>query len=76
MHKNLYKHRFIEVFEKASIHSTKNYLQQLSKNFRITAKQPTREVINQMWILKNSKVLLEHLQSPIFNHITREKEEI
>ena len=26
--------------------------------------------INQMWILKNSKELLEHLQSPNFNHIT------
>ena len=26
-----------------------------------------------MWILKNSKELLEHLQSPNFNHITRIK---
>ena len=26
--------------------------------------------INEMWILKNSKELLEHLQSPNFNHIT------
>ena len=25
---------------------------------------------NQMWILKNSKELLEHLQSPNFNRIT------
>ena len=26
--------------------------------------------MNQMWILKNSKELLEHLKSPNFNHIT------
>ena len=26
--------------------------------------------INQMWILKNSKELLEHLKSPTFNHVT------
>ena len=25
--------------------------------------------VNQMWILKNSKELLEHIQSPNFNHI-------
>ena len=30
----------------------------------------SRSGINQMWILKNSKELLEHLQSPNFNHIT------
>ena len=30
----------------------------------------TRSGVNQMWILKNSKELLEHLQSPNFNHIT------
>ena len=26
--------------------------------------------MNQMWILKNSKELLEHLKSPAFNHVT------
>ena len=26
--------------------------------------------INQMWILKNSKELLEHMKSPTFNHVT------
>ena len=30
----------------------------------------SRSGINQMWILKNSKDLLEHLKSPIFNHVT------
>ena len=29
-----------------------------------------RSWVNQMWILKNSKELLEQLQSPNFNHIT------
>ena len=29
-----------------------------------------RSGVNQMWILKNSKVLLEHLKSSTFNHIT------
>ena len=30
----------------------------------------TRSWINQMWILKNSKELLEHLKSLTFNHVT------
>ena len=30
----------------------------------------SRSGVNQMWILKNLKELLEHLQSPNFNHIT------
>ena len=30
----------------------------------------SRRGVNQMWILKNSKELLEHLKSPNFNHIT------
>ena len=30
----------------------------------------SRSGANQMWILKNSKELLEHYQSPNFNHIT------
>ena len=30
----------------------------------------SRSGVNQMWILKNSKELLEHLKSPNFNHIT------
>ena len=48
-----------------------NCLHILSKVFRSTAKQPTpRSGVNQMWILKNSKELLEHLQSPNLNHIT------
>ena len=30
----------------------------------------SRSGVNQMWILKNSKELLEHLKSPNFNHIS------
>ena len=30
----------------------------------------SRSGVNQMWFLKNSKELLEHLKSPNFNHIT------
>ena len=30
----------------------------------------SRSGINQMWILKNSKELLEHLKSPTFNRVT------
>ena len=30
----------------------------------------SRSGVNQIWILKNSKELLEHLKSPNFNHIT------
>ena len=30
----------------------------------------SRSGVNQMWILKSSKELLEHLQSPNFKHIT------
>ena len=43
----------------------------LSKVFRSTAKHPTPEVGSiRCGSLKNSKELLEHLQSPNFNHIT------
>ena len=45
-----------------------NCLNILSKVFRSIAKQPI--LVNQKWILKNSKELLEHLKSPNFNHIT------
>ena len=33
----------------------------------------SRSWVNQMWILKNSKELLEHLKSPNFNNITNIK---
>ena len=33
----------------------------------------SRSGINQMWIIKNSKELLEHLKSPTFNHVTSMK---
>ena len=33
----------------------------------------SRSGINQMWSLKNSQELLEHLKSPTFNHVTNIK---
>ena len=36
-------------------------------------KHLTRSGVNQMWILKNSKELLDHLKSPNFNLITNIK---
>ena len=57
----------------ASIHSTHEKLlthmvkQGLQKYCETSY---SRSGVNQMWILKNSKELLEHLQSPNFNHIT------
>ena len=39
-----------------------------SKNLQITSY--SKGGVNQMWILKNSKELLEHLKSPNFNNIT------
>ena len=52
--------------------SSQNCLHILSKVFRSTTSY-SRSGVNQMWILKNSKELLEHLQSPNFNHITNIK---
>ena len=51
---------------------SQNCLHILSKVFRSTAKHRSysRSGVNQLWILKNSKELLEHLQSPNFSHIT------
>ena len=53
---------------------SQNCLHILSKVSRCTARQPTPwSGINQMWILKNSKELLDHLKSPNFNLITNIK---
>ena len=50
---------------------SQNCLHILSKVFRSIAKHPnSRNEVNRMWIPKNSKELLDHLQSPNFNHIT------
>ena len=75
MHKNPYKHRFIAGSSKCStkplsILLTKLFThikQGLQKNCETSY---SRSWVNQMWILKNSKELLEHLQSPNFNQIT------
>ena len=75
MHKNPYKHRFIAGSLKCStkplsIPSTKllTHIKQGLQKYCETSY--SRSWVNQMWILKNSKELLEHLQSPNFNHIT------
>ena len=78
MHKNPYKHRFIAGSSKCStkplsILLTKllTHIKQCLQKYCETAY--SRSGVNQMWILKNSKELLEHLQSPNFNHITNIK---
>ena len=70
-----FKHRFIAGSSKCStkplsilltklLTHIKQGLQKYCKTFY------SRSGVNQMWILKNSKELSEHLQSPNFNHIT------
>ena len=75
MHKDSYKHRFIDGSSKCStkpisILLTKlvTHIKQGLQKYSETAY--SRSGINQMWILKNSKELLEHLKSPTFNHVT------
>ena len=75
MHKNPYKHRFIAGSSKCSTKPLSILLtkllthikQGLQKYFETAY---SRSGINQMWILKNSKELLEHLKSPTFNRVT------
>ena len=78
MHKNPYKHRFIAGSSKCStkplsILFTKllTHIKQGLQKYCETAY--SRSGINQMWILKNSKELLDHLKSPNFNLITNIK---
>ena len=75
MHKNPYKHWFIAGSVRCSnkplsFHLTKllTHIKQGLQKYCETAY--SRSGVNQMWILKNSKELLEHLKSPNFNHIT------
>ena len=75
MHKNPYKQRFIAGSSKCStkplsILLTKllTHIEQGLQKYCDTAY--SRSGINRMWILKNSKELLEHLKSPTFNHVT------
>ena len=80
MHKDpyAYKHRFIAGSSKCStkpfsILLTKllTHIKQGLQKYCETAN--SRSGINQMWILKNSKELLDHLKSPNFNLITNIK---
>ena len=75
MHKNSYKHRFLAGSSKCStkplsILLTKllTHIKQCLQKYCETAY--SRSGINQMWILKNSKELIEHLISPTINHVT------
>ena len=75
MHKNPYQRRFIAGSSKCfttplSILLTKllTHIKQGLQKYCGTAY--SRSGINQMWILKNSKELLEYLKSPTFNHET------
>ena len=75
MHKNPYKHRFIAGSSKCSTKPLSILLSKLLTHIK-QGRQKYCETsfskigVNQMWILKNSKELLEHIQYPNFNHIT------
>ena len=72
---NPYKHRLIAGSSKCStkplsilITKLLTHIKQGLQKYCETAY--SRSGINQMWILKNSKELLEHLKSSAFNHVT------
>ena len=75
MHKNPYKHRFIAGSSKCSTKPPSILLTKLLTHIKQGLQKYcetsySKSGVNQMWIFKNSKELLEHLQSPNFNHIT------
>ena len=75
MHKNPYKHIFIAGSSKCSTKPLSILLTKLLTHIKQGLQKYcetaySRSGINQMWILKNSEELLEHLISPTFNHIT------
>ena len=75
MHKNPCKHRFIAGSSKCSTKPLSIILTKLLTHIKQGLQKYcetaySRSGINQMWILKNSKGLLEHLKSPTFNHVT------
>ena len=75
MHKNPYKHRFIAGSFKCSTKPLSILLTKLLTHIKQGLQKYcetaySRSGINQMWILKNSKELQEHLKSPAFNHVT------
>ena len=74
MHKNPYKHRFIAGSSKCSTKPLSILLTKLLTHIKQGLQKYcetaySRSGINQMWILKNSKELLEHLKSPTFNRV-------
>ena len=75
MHKNPYKHRFIAGSSQCSTKPLSILLTKLLTHIKQGLQKYcetaySRSGINQMWILKNSKELLEHFKSPAFNHVT------
>ena len=75
MHKNPYKHRFIAGSSKCSTKPLSILLTKLLTHIKqglpkYCETTYARSGINQMWILKNSKELLEHLKSPTLNRVT------
>ena len=78
MHKNPYKHRFIAGSSKCTTKPLSILLTKLLTHIKrglqkYCEKAYSRSGVNQMWILKNSKELLDHLKSPNFNLITNIK---
>ena len=78
MHKNPYKHRFIAGSSKCSTKPLSILLTKLLTHIKQGVQKYcetaySRSGVNQMWILKNSKELLDHLKSPNFNLITNIK---
>ena len=75
MHKNPYKHRIIASSSKCSTKPLSILLIKLLTHIKQGLRKYcetsySRSGINQMWVLKNSKELFEHLQYPNYNHIT------
>ena len=78
MHKNPYKHRFIAGSAKCSTKPLSILLTKLLTHIKQGLQKYcetaySRSGVNQMWIVKNSKELLDHLKSPNFNLITNIK---
>ena len=78
MHKNPNKHRFIAGSSKCSTKPLSILLTKLLTHIKQGLQKYcetaySRSGVNQMWILKNSKELLDHLKSQNFNFITNIK---
>ncbi|KAK3086825.1 hypothetical protein FSP39_024074 [Pinctada imbricata] len=74
MHKNPYKQRFIAGSSKCSTKSVSILLTKVLSEIKSGLQKYcstvySRSGINQMWILKNSKELLEHLKSSHFSRV-------